>query len=632
MALRSLWASTGLATSLLLCSVAAAEAPPVPAADAAMPYYDRHKIDVSNLRDFYEGLQIADAMVHRDMTFDAEAKWRLTLRQMVGAESGHHIARSAYQLAKIGVSVEEIQAIFAPDYVDRLEDPRLQSAMRYIDRIRSYPLTVSADMHADLRTHFIDRQISELFQLGAINAAKATHDAVLPIVTDKETVDWATENLAAVGWEVGLNAPSSPEEQRANPFVGDALTEAVREIEAAWTRDNLGAVAPVFATDWIAHVTGYDISDITFDGDGDGIEEPFDPFPLDKLRWEAEGAKAANLPPADAPAFDAAAYDFPFYDAPIENTSAVSYSDRQMLDTQWDRGNAFGTLSMDEYILQQERTMTLPEVWSMFLVYQLSSGCVHCQAHGAFGIWDYTEDDYFHDTMPDEVEEETIAYIQSLMDFERADLDRAMTARLRVARDAARLPARVTAAHIEDLRRHFTDREIQEILAVPIVTSWLSVSMQSMATVTDQISMSYALRVLGPLGWKPGVHIGLPNEQRPLHMSQMFDRIMMEASSGKISDGATLFTGVEVPLGIDTDADGVEDAFDGFPTDPERWADTDLDGIEDALDDDIDGDGLTNAVEVSAGTFPYKADSDADGILDPDEVDAGTNPLDPRDL
>ena len=56
------------------------------------------------------------------------------------------------------------------------------------------------------------------------------------------------------------------------------------------------------------------------------------------------------------------------------------------------------------------------------------------------------------------------------------------------------------------------------------------------------------------------------------------------------------------------------------------------DGIEDSSDDDIDGDGIANAEEVSLGIFPYKADSDGDGVDDPTELNAGTDPVDPRSL
>ncbi|MEO0990424.1 MAG: hypothetical protein AAFX00_05675, partial [Pseudomonadota bacterium] len=594
---------------------------------------DRHKIDVSNLYDFFEGVLIADAMIHAPALFDAETKWRMTLRQMVGNGSGHHQARSAYQLSLMGVPLDDIHAIFAPDFVESLQDERLKAAMTYIDGMAEYPITASSDLHALLRTHYIDRQISELMQLGAINHIKATHDAGLPIVTDQETVDWANENLSAVGWEPGKNAATTPEEQRANPFVGAALAQAQAEIEANWVRDNLGAPEPVFTTDWVNYITGYDISRITFDGDRDGIEEPFDAFPTEFLRWEADGLRDANVPPDDTPPFNVEAYDYAYYSGPVGEIGSVPFSDRARFDTQWDRGAAFGTLTMDEYILQQERTMTLAEVWSIFFVYQLASGCVHCQAHGAFGIWDYTEDEYFEDVMPPEDAERTVAYIQSLMDFERSSMVApALLPALRMARDVGRLPSRSTAAHIEAMRREYSDRQIQEILAITQVLGWLSGSMQSMATVTDQISMSFALTVLGPKGWKPGVHIGLPSEQRPYHMSQLFDKIVAEASTGKVSDGASLFTGLHVPLALDADGDRIEDAFDGFPNDPSRWADTDRDGVEDNRDPDIDGDGLINSVELSSGTYPYKADSDGDGVSDPRELEAGTNPLDPLDL
>jgi hypothetical protein len=43
---------------------------------------------------------------------------------------------------------------------------------------------------------------------------------------------------------------------------------------------------------------------------------------------------------------------------------------------------------------------------------------------------------------------------------------------------------------------------------------------------------------------------------------------------------------------------------------------------------DPDGDGLTNAQEIAAGTDPSRADTDGDGFGDGVEVTAGSNPLD----
>jgi alpha-tubulin suppressor-like RCC1 family protein/Ca2+-binding RTX toxin-like protein len=100
----------------------------------------------------------------------------------------------------------------------------------------------------------------------------------------------------------------------------------------------------------------------------------------------------------------------------------------------------------------------------------------------------------------------------------------------------------------------------------------------------------------------------------------------------------------------DTDGDGLSDAeeltpgTDGYITDP-LVADTDGDGIDDSTEAffkidptkdshlvDSDGDGLSDYEEVTAGsdgyiTDPRKADTDGDGLSDYDEYRYHTNPL-----
>ena len=112
-------------------------------------------------------------------------------------------------------------------------------------------------------------------------------------------------------------------------------------------------------------------------------------------------------------------------------------------------------------------------------------------------------------------------------------------------------------------------------------------------------------------------------------MSEVEMIFIRAAMSGEELDFATEWVGLPVPPAIDSDNDGVDDGFDGYPNDPTRWEDTDRDGIEDKNDTDIDGDGLSNAEEIRIGTFPYKVDSDADGISDSEEQVGGTDPLDP---
>ena len=606
--------------------------PAPPASDIEMRYYDRHKIDISNVRDFYENLLIADTMIHADAMFDATTKWKFTLYQMIKAGSGHHQARSAYQLSKLGVPIREIRDIWSEDYVKSIKDDRTRTAFEYVDLASNLPARVTADTHAALRMQFADRQIVELFELTGINAAMATHDQILPIATDQETLDWANANLRLVGWAPGHNE-SSAEEQRKNPFVGTMIQALRDEFVADWNAADLTARAPRLRTDYLNQITGYGVSEMTFDGDQDGIEEPFDFYPTEYLRWEAPDADAANAPPSGTAPFNVAAYDYTYFSPAVVPETSIPFSERHKLDNSWSRKSGLGTLGMDAFTLQRDRAITLQMKWSLFFVYQLASGCVHCQAHGAYGTFQEIEDDYVYDKVPPEEMPAVTAKIRSLMDFERSEYySDAEKAAFRVARDAGRLPGRTTAAHIEELRRHYSDREIQEIISTLVLTPWLSTVMQSQATVTDQRSMAWSIRHLGPAGWRPGVHTGLANEQRPYHMSQFYAVVGADMATGVVTDAISEWLDVKVPLGVDADGDGVEDAFDGFPNDPNKWADTDGDGIEDSRDRDIDGDGISNAGELRAGTFPYKADSDGDGVDDKAEMDAGTNPVDPRSL
>ncbi|MEM6895420.1 MAG: hypothetical protein AAF554_17115 [Bacteroidota bacterium] len=593
-------------------------------------YYDRHKIDISNLRDYYNGLLIADLMIHAKGMFEAETKWKFTLYQMIKAKSNHHIARSAYQLSLMGVPTEEILSIWSDDYVNNVKDPRIQAAFKYLDVASKVPTKVTADTHAMLRMHFVDRQICELTELTSINAANVVHDQILPIVTDQETLDWANQNLRSVGWSPGLNAGTA-EEQHANPFVGETLEKAYDEINKEWNRGDLSAKDPEFKTDWVNFLTGYNVSPVTFDGDLDGIEDPFDAYPIDYLSWKSEEMNKANIPDASSSKLDIAEHNWKYFSPAVVKETQYPFSERQMLDLEFTRESSLGTLMMDSYMLTKDRALSLKMKWSLFFVFQLASGCTHCQVHGSFGVFQEFEKDYVQDEIPVEALPEVIAYIHDLMDFENSNkFSEAEKAAFRLARDSGPTPGLTTATHIEDLRRYYTDREIQEIIANCVLTGWLATTITSQASVTDRKSMSWALKHLTPKGWNPGVHIGRPNEQRPYHMSELFAAAFAQIASGDVPDVSSDWVGEAIPLAIDSDADGVYDAYDGFPNDPSRWEDTDRDGVEDSKDDDIDGDGISNREEITKGTFPYKADSDGDGIDDAAELKNGTNPVDPR--
>ena len=88
---------------------------------------------------------------------------------------------------------------------------------------------------------------------------------------------------------------------------------------------------------------------------------------------------------------------------------------------------------------------------------------------------------------------------------------------------------------------------------------------------------------------------------------------------------------------VDSDGDGVGDNSDVFPDDADESADSDGDGVGDNSDAfpqdadesaDSDGDGVGDNREESIGTDPNNADTDGDGLSDGEELDERTDPTD----
>lgn len=144
---------------------------------------------------------------------------------------------------------------------------------------------------------------------------------------------------------------------------------------------------------------------------------------------------------------------------------------------------------------------------------------------------------------------------------------------------------------------------------------------------------------------------GAPDTYFNLYMTAAVD-----AANAVDSDGDGLLDGDETdvygtdPQSADSDGDELNDGLElgVYLTDP-TIADTDGDTLPDGwevqyeldpLDDgarnpdngaaaDLDGDGLTNAEELSWNTDPHNADTDGDGQSDGYEVSMGSDPADP---
>ena len=183
--------------------------------------------------------------------------------------------------------------------------------------------------------------------------------------------------------------------------------------------------------------------------------------------------------------------------------SEDGYSDRQNLEFfQWpELKERFVALS--ELVMAAENNISRQLRGELFTMASLAAGCQHCQAHGGFTL----------NLLGVEPER-----IRDIWSFERSDrFSEAEKAALRLARDGAGVPNMVGPEHFVELRQHWSDREIVEMLAAISLAGWYNRWNGSIATVTDKESVDWARDNLGEVGWELGKHEGKDHEQRRQH-------------------------------------------------------------------------------------------------------------------
>ena len=150
--------------------------------------------------------------------------------------------------------------------------------------------------------------------------------------------------------------------------------------------------------------------------------------------------------------------------------------------------------AFSELITRIWRTGTVPVALKplVAIVASTAAGCRYCQAH---------------ETVDAKLRGVDEAKIAEIWNFERSPLyDDAERSALRFARDASVVPNAVTPAHFEDLRKHWDDGQIVEILAVVGLFGFLNRWNDSMATDLEETPSALVGRTIGPHGWDPGKH------------------------------------------------------------------------------------------------------------------------------
>ena len=102
-----------------------------------------------------------------------------------------------------------------------------------------------------------------------------------------------------------------------------------------------------------------------------------------------------------------------------------------------------------------------------------------------------------------------IEKVEALTRFDESPLfTPAERAALDLARAAGACPPAVTDAHFAELRKHYGENAIIEIVSVIALLGWLNRWNVTLATPLEERAAAFACRHLAPSGWTPGAHAG----------------------------------------------------------------------------------------------------------------------------
>jgi len=126
------------------------------------------------------------------------------------------------------------------------------------------------------------------------------------------------------------------------------------------------------------------------------------------------------------------------------------------------------------------------------LVTSTAAGCEYCMAHNAHGL---------------ALEGVSEARREAVWHFEDSPLfTAAERCALRVARGAGRAPNEVSAADLAQLREHFSDRQVAEIVAVIGMFGFLNRWNATLRVPLEPAPLAHARKELAPHGWRAGRH------------------------------------------------------------------------------------------------------------------------------
>jgi alkylhydroperoxidase family enzyme len=183
---------------------------------AVCEYENRQLLELYLWEEFRPRFFELERLILSDGTVSAQLKFEIHTVGSVSFGCPHCQSHGAFALQHHGVDPERIQALWSFEDSEVFTDAE-RTAYRLARDAMKRPSAVTAAHHQELRAHYDDQQIREIFTMVAWSAFLNTFSDTAAVVTDNGAAIWATEHLTSVGWSVGKHT-GQPHEQRPDLF------------------------------------------------------------------------------------------------------------------------------------------------------------------------------------------------------------------------------------------------------------------------------------------------------------------------------------------------------------------------------------------------------------------------------
>ena len=155
--------------------------------------------------------------VQADRGLPRQFKSELFTMSSLASGCVHCQSHGAFNLNAMGVETERIRSLWEYETSELFTDAE-RAAFNLVRAAAQSPNATTPEHFEEVRKYYSNTQIIEILATSSLTAWLNRWNDTIATVTDQESVDWATENLSDVGWQIGKHTGEEAEQRKAHPL------------------------------------------------------------------------------------------------------------------------------------------------------------------------------------------------------------------------------------------------------------------------------------------------------------------------------------------------------------------------------------------------------------------------------